>query len=197
MNSTASHKDPKCLKRLGYILSTQVNKASFYYSQTEFPRLLTVWRKQSIVDAKTGGTELEAYCVKCQATRTTRELKDARAITTEDGAGGFQGTCATCGSEIVKIYGKYGEWYDIAIKVVEVEGLCYLGHKADDEWTIKGLAAGTPEGVCVAAYDTLWPYIQTLRWGGKFTYALDPDAVLVRCPDPDNRVVFEVRKVQY
>ena len=43
---------------------------------------------------------MQAYCMKC---RTTRELKDAKAITMKNGKPATQGICPVCGTKMFRI----------------------------------------------------------------------------------------------
>jgi hypothetical protein len=43
---------------------------------------------------------VEAYCVKC---REKREIKDPKAVTLKNGKPATQGTCAVCGTKIMRI----------------------------------------------------------------------------------------------
>ncbi len=48
-----------------------------------------------------GGEGLaNGYCVKC---KTSREIKDAKAITMKNGRPATQGTCPVCGTKMFKI----------------------------------------------------------------------------------------------
>ncbi|MFC2070536.1 TIGR04076 family protein [Chloroflexota bacterium] len=87
------------------------------------------------------------------------------------------------------------ESYDIAIRVVSQEGTCEAGHEVGGEWLIKGDEFKTPPGVCVFAFYSLYPTIQMLMYGGNFPWESDSDAATVACPDAQNPVVFEVRRI--
>jgi len=86
------------------------------------------------------------------------------------------------------------EEYDIALKVISQKGTCTAGHKVGDEWVIKDYK--TPERVCLYAFDVLFPFSQVLAYGGAFPWESNPDVTTVACPDPENPVVFELRRVQ-
>lgn len=85
------------------------------------------------------------------------------------------------------------EIHEVHIKVISQEGFCAQGHKVGDEWTIKGK---TPEGICVAAYNALYPEAMLLMCGGLLPWERIPGGTTIACPDPDNPVVFEVRRLQ-
>jgi uncharacterized repeat protein (TIGR04076 family) len=81
----------------------------------------------------------------------------------------------------------------IIAKVISQKGTCAAGHKVGDEFLID--AVKTPGGMCPWAFVTLWPFAQPLQYGGAFPWEKDPTKAKVACPDPDNPVVFELRRV--
>jgi uncharacterized repeat protein (TIGR04076 family) len=85
------------------------------------------------------------------------------------------------------------ERYEIAAKVVSQKGTCAAEHKVGEEWVIGGK---TPQGICIGAFDSLYPYVLVLRFGGTFPWETDPDVTAVVCPDPENPVVFELRRLR-
>ena len=86
-----------------------------------------------------------------------------------------------------------GETYDVAVKVISQKGTCAAEHKVGDEWVI---GAKTPEGICIPAFDVLFPYAQVLMFGGSLPWEDDPDVAILACPDADNPVVFELRRLR-
>ena len=85
------------------------------------------------------------------------------------------------------------EEYDVVVKVVSQKGTCAAKHKVGDEWVI---GHKTPEGICGAAFNALIPFNWVLALGGTFPWATDPDVTTVACPDAQNPVVFEVRRLR-
>ena len=83
----------------------------------------------------------------------------------------------------------------IRIKVISQKGFCMAGHKVGDEWVMRGNEDSwkTPGGICMFAFDVLYPYINMLMYGGSFPWQLDPDVWPTPCPDSLNPVVFELR----
>jgi uncharacterized repeat protein (TIGR04076 family) len=82
--------------------------------------------------------------------------------------------------------------YKVRIKVVSQKGYCGAGHKVGDEWLVE---KNTPEGICVFAMAALSPFMTPLIYGGAFTWEEDPDVTTVACPDAQNPVVFEIRRL--
>ena len=92
--------------------------------------------------------------------------------------------------------------YEIAIKVVSQKGNCVAHHKVGDEWLLKseqtpsGIAENTPEGICIYAFHAMHPFAQVLMFGGAFPWESNPEVARVACPDVDNPVVFELRRLR-
>lgn len=84
--------------------------------------------------------------------------------------------------------------YKIVVKVVSQKGTCAAGHKVGDEWVIKG--DHTPEGVCLYAFNSLFPFTQVLAFGGTIPWEPNPDVATVACTNAKHPVVFEVRRVR-
>ena len=85
------------------------------------------------------------------------------------------------------------ERYDVAIKVISQKGTCNYEHKVGEEWVLK---TKTPEGICLAAFNSLLPNARVLMFGGSFPWEPDPDVSTIACPDSENPVVFELRKIR-
>jgi uncharacterized repeat protein (TIGR04076 family) len=85
------------------------------------------------------------------------------------------------------------EVYDIEVTVVSQKGTCAAGHKVGDKWTIKDT---TPAGICLSAYPFMESSIDVLKYGGAFPWSNDPDISGAVCPDPQNPVVFELRRIR-
>lgn len=83
--------------------------------------------------------------------------------------------------------------YDIKARVISQKGTCSVGHKVGDEFVISG---STPEGICLAAFNTFYPAMRTLMFGGTFPWSQDPDTATIACPDAANPVVFELRRMR-
>ena len=84
------------------------------------------------------------------------------------------------------------EIYEVVVKVVSQKGTCHAGHKVGDEWVI---APRTPEGICLGAFHTMFPTLLLLLTGAPISWRADPDATTVACPDAENPVVFELRRL--
>ena len=83
--------------------------------------------------------------------------------------------------------------YNVLVKVVSKLGHCGSGHKVGDEWVI---IDKTPEGICLSAFNSLLSTIQVLQFGGSFPWENNPDVATIACPDAENQVVFELRRLK-
>ena len=82
------------------------------------------------------------------------------------------------------------EAHDVVIKVISQKGICHAGHKVGDEWVV---SRGTPAGICLGAFHTLYPSLFTLIIGAQM-WGADPDASVIACPDSKNPVFFEMKR---
>ena len=85
------------------------------------------------------------------------------------------------------------EVYEVLVRVISQEGTCGAEHKVGDEWVI---GKKSPEGICLSAFNTIFPHIRVLRFGGSFPWEADPDIATVACPDAKNPLVFELRRLR-
>ncbi len=85
------------------------------------------------------------------------------------------------------------ERYDVAVKVISQKGTCGAGHKVGGEWVI---GSKTPEGICLSAFNALYPNVRVLMFGGTLPWASNPDITTAACPDAANPVVFELRRLR-
>lgn len=83
--------------------------------------------------------------------------------------------------------------YDIEVTVVSQRGTCGVGHKAGDKWLV---GSTTPGGVCLGAYRRIETYIEILKYGGSFPWSQDPHSCRSVCPDTNNPVVFEIKRIR-
>ena len=81
--------------------------------------------------------------------------------------------------------------HQVIARVISQKGICEAGHKTGDEFII---GQSTPPGMCSWAFQTIFPFAQVLQFGGSFPWEKDADKATVACPDPDNPVVFELRR---
>jgi len=82
--------------------------------------------------------------------------------------------------------------HPIEVCVVEIRGrgICPLGLKVGDRFRSDGEVGAA----CHWAAHTLLPFTATLRFGGNLPWEAEPGLARICCPDPDNSVLFEVRR---
>jgi uncharacterized repeat protein (TIGR04076 family) len=80
----------------------------------------------------------------------------------------------------------------VIAKVISQKGKCDSGHKVGDEWVI---GPKTPEGICMGAYHAMYAYAFVLLTGAPIPWGDDPNVASLACPDQNNPVVFELRRV--
>ena len=85
------------------------------------------------------------------------------------------------------------ERHDVVIKVISQQGHCAWEHKVGDQWVVTGK---TPAGICLPAFNALFPSLRMLAFGGSYPWESDPDVATAACPDFRNPVVFELRRVK-
>jgi len=81
---------------------------------------------------------------------------------------------------------------EMVARVISQQGTCGAGHKVGDEYDVSG---PTPSGMCPFAFYAIFPFLVALQYGGSFPWEKDPGKSTVACPDADNPVVFELRRV--
>jgi uncharacterized repeat protein (TIGR04076 family) len=80
---------------------------------------------------------------------------------------------------------------NVIAKVISRKGSCDAQHKIGDEFVI---GEQTPSGLCSHAFHSLFPCAEVLRFGGSLLWEQDPNKTTVACPDPENAVVFELKR---
>jgi len=81
---------------------------------------------------------------------------------------------------------------DIVAEVVSQKGTCAFGHKVGDKYT---LGEVTEPNLCSWAYNSFFPLAKVLQFGGSLPWEKDKNKATAACPDADNPVVFELRRL--
>ncbi len=86
--------------------------------------------------------------------------------------------------------------FKINIKITKIlgNGICPMGHKVDQTFLVDDFKK--PEGLCSWAFNSIYPFLTVLRFGGTFPWSQKPDQVEICCPDPANPVVFELKRIK-
>jgi uncharacterized repeat protein (TIGR04076 family) len=84
--------------------------------------------------------------------------------------------------------------YPIEVRVVEIRGrgACPLDIKVDNIFRSDREVGA----VCHWAAHTLLPFTTALRFGGDLSWEAEPGLARICCPDPENSVVFEIRRLE-
>lgn len=79
----------------------------------------------------------------------------------------------------------------VQVEIIEImgKGGCPSDFKAGQSWLVTDWLCHA--GMCAWAYNSLLPFVTTLRFGGRFPWREEPMARLC-CPDADNPVVFKL-----
>ncbi|MFC1991454.1 TIGR04076 family protein [Chloroflexota bacterium] len=80
---------------------------------------------------------------------------------------------------------------DVIAEVISQKGTCVAGHKVGDKFTI---GQKTVPNLCSWAFYSLFPFSEVLQFDGSFPWENEPNKATVAYPDPDNPVVFELRR---
>jgi len=80
---------------------------------------------------------------------------------------------------------------EITITKILEKGVCPLGHKVGDKFSWPGDTGK----LCPHAFYVLYPAVDVLRFGGTYPWEDDPDTAHICCPDPNNPVVFEIKRL--
>jgi len=84
-----------------------------------------------------------------------------------------------------------GQPLEIRALDIRGTGVCLLDIKVDDVFR-SNREVGV---VCHWAAHTILPFTTALRFGGDLPWESEPGLARVCCPDPDDPVVFEIRRV--
>jgi uncharacterized repeat protein (TIGR04076 family) len=82
----------------------------------------------------------------------------------------------------------------VEVAVTSQKGKCAFGHKVSDKIVFDGRSV--KGDVCYSALTTLLPKVFAMRYGATFPWAQDRDVILCACPDAENPVIFEIRRVK-
>jgi len=82
----------------------------------------------------------------------------------------------------------------VEVKVKSQKGKCNFGHRVGDKIVFDGR---TVKGdICYSALMVLLPKVYAMRFGADFPWAEDKDIIFNACPDGENPVVFEIRRIK-
>jgi uncharacterized repeat protein (TIGR04076 family) len=82
----------------------------------------------------------------------------------------------------------------VEVTVVSQKGRCAVGHKVGDKIVFDGKSV--KGNICYSALTVLLPKVYAMRFGAQFPWAKDKDAICNACPDHENPVVFEIKRIR-
>lgn len=82
------------------------------------------------------------------------------------------------------------------ILVRVVEGTCQGGyHKIGDTFEIDYDDALTPEGMCLGAFGSVFPYVMILLGDGEFRWEKTKSTTRIHCADPKG-IILEIERTR-
>ena len=82
--------------------------------------------------------------------------------------------------------------YRVKVALMSQKKRCHNGHRPGDEWIV---GRTTPEGMCMSAFGTLFPFITTLKFGGSFPWESEDGVVHIACPDGEICNLFRLERL--
>jgi uncharacterized repeat protein (TIGR04076 family) len=84
----------------------------------------------------------------------------------------------------------------IEVTVKSQKGVCVFGHKVGDKIVFDGKSV--KGNICYSALMVLLPKVYAMLYGVEFPWAKDKDKDVIfnACPDAENPVVFEIRRIR-
>ena len=83
--------------------------------------------------------------------------------------------------------------YKVVAKVIETKSDCTIGMKLGDEFELSTHKCGN---FCGLFYSNIAGWVKTLQFGGTFPVGDNPDIQVWDCPNPQNRVRVELKRVK-
>lgn len=83
--------------------------------------------------------------------------------------------------------------YDVRITLISQKSKCAAGHRVGDQFLV---GRKTPDGLCIWAFNSLLPFITTLRFGGTFHWEKNSDQGTFCCPDSTVVNTFRLERVR-
>ncbi|MDC0336295.1 TIGR04076 family protein [Pseudodesulfovibrio sp.] len=80
----------------------------------------------------------------------------------------------------------------VIAKVIDVKSTCIIGMKPGDEFELSTHKCGD---FCGFFYSNIARWVTTLQLGGTFPFGDDPDVQVWDCPNAQNRVRVELRRI--
>ncbi len=81
----------------------------------------------------------------------------------------------------------------VVAKVIEKQGDCTIGMDIGDEFDLSIHKCGD---FCGYFFHNIFGWVKTLQFGGTFPLFEDPDVQVWECPNANNRVKVELRRIK-
>jgi uncharacterized repeat protein (TIGR04076 family) len=86
------------------------------------------------------------------------------------------------------------DFNEIVVTVKKVRGHCAAEHKVGDKAVFKSKSI---EGeICFGALCSMIPKVYGMRYGADLPWLKNKDVATHACPDPENPVTFELRRIK-
>ena len=82
----------------------------------------------------------------------------------------------------------------VKVTVKSQKGKCAFGHKVGDKIVFDGKSV--KGNICYSALMVLLPKVYAMQYGVEYPWAENKDTICNACPDPENPVVFEIRRIK-
>ena len=86
------------------------------------------------------------------------------------------------------------DFYEIVATVKQAKGHCAAGHKVGDKVVFKHKSMDG--NICFGALSSMIPKVYAMRYGANLPWLENKDVATHACPDPENPVIFELRRIK-
>jgi len=83
---------------------------------------------------------------------------------------------------------------NVEVIVKSQKGKCAFGHDVGDKIVFDGKSIRGD--ICYSALMVLLPKVYAMRYGAEFPWSENKDVIFNACPDAENPVVFEIRRIK-
>jgi len=85
------------------------------------------------------------------------------------------------------------EIYKLEATIVEQKGHCAAGHKVGEKFDLNDVKAPP---ICKPLLNALEAQSMVLKFGGNMPWLKDKGITRIACPDPENPVIVELKRVE-
>jgi len=82
----------------------------------------------------------------------------------------------------------------VEVTIKSQKGKCGFGHRVGDKIVFDGKSV--KGDICYSALIVLLPKVFAMRYDANFPWAENKNVILNACPDGENPVVFEIRRIK-